>query len=775
MESLFDISLLRRSIESNHEPLAVWGAYHMLKLEDDILRQDLSRFLNSSFSNIREAGIAKIGEIEAEEYSPELIRIFREAEGQLKYASAYALAQFPNDFSCNLIRNWFESLIASEHTTRLELDAATYAFLKINRVEHFQKVVEALKFSEGDVIKSSILFVALLPFCEEEREFEQVLDQYFILRDIFSDSALTYQILETFGKVELEQWLTENLSRGYSISLIFEQCFSLLGYEITLQDRHQWAALESNFNSVEEIHFQPPGNPIEFLNALDNWVDSLIERGDSSRQILKLRWILNGFLNNGNHYLKSIPKIIDMESKFLLSIPLYIIQEQSIDQWLKKPDQHLQPIANYYHSSLLLNEYREQILSLFFQDHPKWSEEELRFNVDQTEKSQGISRHEILWSLYRGELLGMDIPWPSIFPNPNYSAFLSETLFQIYYTNFSYYIQKNDLVAIEYALQLFQLRMESKIIELLETNFDYLINKHNESLFQTLECYPDQRFIDLLLSKFHPDEFELAELVALICQIFDQPVPKQIRDSLQSLENGKRGQSGLRKRIRLHCLACQNTFQYLVETIFIDEAAIHRSKRLSAESVWVENQFQCKQCSSELPFHLDDRQLDELSIQSLVDRLLKITTRTPGNSLGQRVILFDFPRYKAETYRPDLFNSLVSMAEADGITTKGELQFLWMKQARMFKSMENWQLCNEVLMKIDPTASVELEWNFLMGLSQYKTGNFAHSRQYFDWIVKKYPKETRRSPFGPFIEQARNYISILDSDDKKKGRLKLLD
>ncbi len=774
MDEIFSRECLLRAIKSKYEIIAIWGAYQIMRLPSDKIGDYLSLFLESPFLNIQDAGIAKIAEIGAEEYVTEILKIFRETEGQIKYSAAFTLSQFPNDFSKSLIQKWFEQLSTTDQFTRMEFETAAYAYLQIDRESNFAKALKLLQLSQQDAIKSSVLLVNLLSVCESKIEFKAIFDQYFVLRDLNSDAELSFQLIEYFGLLELTDWWSNNLAKGYSVSSIYGQCYALLGLQININDRQFWSEIERSFGVYDRLHPGAPHDHELFIQKLQRWVAQLLEKTNVDMKLGRLKWIMEAYDKNKSVFLKTIPKILEMECHFLLSIPLFIIIEQSITSWLQKPVENLENIANYYHSSLLIKEYREEILGMFFPQLPEWTKEKTKIRHDHSPLTPENTKSEILWLFNREELLGYDIPWPSIFPNPDFSIHLADGLFNIYFHNFSYYIQKKDQVAVDYALQLFQLKPDKRIIDLLLEHFDFLSHHHTDILYQTIEYLPDPAFLNLLLAQYQSEEYDTARLIFVISEIFNHSVPEKIRRDLQHLHDTNFQNSAIKKPIRLHCQVCDNAFQYTVDEIYVDEGSILRINKMSADSVWVPQEFFCKECSAPVPFILDDNQLNEFSLQSRINRILKITPQSKGNQLGLKIILIDFPRHGGVTYSPAKFDGFVSELERNADRNENEMRIVWMKQVRLHKAMMDWEFCREVLEKIEPARSYEDEWMFLMGLANYKLSSFADSRKHFDLIVEKYSELSPQIPSSTYLEQAKYFLMTMDSDVSKRMRFKVI-
>ncbi len=769
---MFNSEQLKSAIQSDIEIVAIWGAFQILKLENDQSVEFLSNFLQSPFPDIQDAGLAKIAELKNEEFTADIIRLFRESEGQLKYTAAYALSSFNNDITRALLQKWFEQLSTSNQSTRMEYDAAVFSFINLDRDAHYPQVVKTLYQSQSDIIKSSVLFTNLLNFCEEESEFKELTSQYFILRDQFSDAEITLHFIETLIPSELRDWWAVNLSKGYSISSIFRQCYTLLDFNENLTDQNLWMEIENAVNSCDSLHRDAIRSPEEFIGTTLQWVNSLLN--SQHDDLFKLKWILEGFLEHKTQFAKTIPKIIELETQFILSVPLYIILEQEFEKWLTHPGDHVENIANYYHSTLLTKEYREKILNLFFPAQPEWQDEDLMIRSDSSPVEVSDNKNSIIWSFYRGELLGYNVPWPTIFPNPDCSLYLADGLARIFFKNFAYYIQQQDKISVDYALQLFQLRPSRGAIDLIVEHFDYLYQGHADTLFQTIEYLPDPLFLDHLLEHFEPDEQEIARLIILITKVFSIDLPESVDKEITELQNSSRQVSGVKKPVRLLCKNCNSVFQYPVDLIYIDEGAILRMNRLSEDSIWAPQEFNCKKCSAKVPFDLDKLQLDELSQQSRVDRILNITPQTRKHHFGFHTCLIDFPRYNGRTYKPGEFFELIEKTDKDGTLPKEELRKLWMTQARLNKAMMRWTDCRKALEKIKSLELIDEEWMFLMGLVCFKLGLHADSRKYFDWVLKKHPDTSNHAAFTPYVEKSRYYLKQLDSKDSKKARFKVI-
>ncbi len=771
---LFEKEQLVDCIQSDIEIVAIWGAFQIIKLDNERIKEFLPYFLNSQFTDIQDAGLAKIADLKLEGYTADIIRIFRGAEGQLKHTAAFAISAFPNDITGALLHKWFDQLSHDNQSTRQEYDAAVYSFLNFDKQRNFQTALNSLRSFHGDMVKSSVLFTNLLQFCESERDYSEVIDQYFILRDQFSDAELTLHLVDSLVDSELRDWWATNLSKGYTVSSIYNQCYILLGLDEDLTDRHYWNELESALGESETLYKSSPSCSKELIDTVQQWIGHLLVKSEEDQTFLKLKWIIDGFSKNENLFKNTIPKIVELEVQFILSIPLFIVLEKAFVGWMKNPAEHVEQIANYYHSTLLIKENREKVLSMFFPEPPKWSDEELIIKNSESPVDVNNNKNDIIWSFYRGELLGYAVPWPTIFPNPDFSHFLTNGLARIYCSNFTAFIEAKDKVSIDYALQLFQLRPSRDAITLVTQHFDYLYQFHTETLYQTVEFLPDASFFDLLLEKYNQGEREISRLLLLISTVFDLELPAEIKTEV--FDSGKSGHQmlGVKKPIRLHCNECKSSFQYSADVIYIDETSILTSNQLTPEAIWVPHGFSCKKCEADLPFDLDTTQIDELSQQSRVDRIFKITPETGAHQYGYPTSLIDFPRHQGKMYNPGEFAELVKGISGGSTLDEDELKLIWMKQARLMNAMSRWQECKEALEKVKSMEKMDEEWIFLMGLVSYKLSDFAEARKYFDWIIKKYPEDIPQASFTPFVEKARLHISYLNSKSSKKALFKVI-
>ena len=773
MNQIYNQGVLLRALESKQENVAIWGAYQLLLAEPEQIRKILPQFLQSPYVDIVEVGVQKVAELKAEELITLVLKIFRESEGQLKYTTSITLSKFSNHISQKLLGNWLQTLIASEHVTRVELEAASLSTLEIDKEKNFKNLSTQLPGIYHDGIKSSIILAALIKFIGTRAELDETMKHYFALRDLYPDPELTFQLVDHFGNPEIIEWIVQKIAHGYSISSIYEQSFGLLDITITLKDRRRWEEIETAFSTYERLYSYKIKDSKSFLAGLVEWTQSII-LADPTTDTASLLWLLESFSRYHEEFSQTTPKLMEMEANFILSIPLSIALENSFQDWISDPSRYSTQIANYYHSSILTTKHREQLLALFFPQEMDWQGEETVITADGTSLTDNWNQNEIFWKFFRKELLGFDIPWPNIFPNPDCSLRLLSGLFLIYYTNFSYFITKKDKVSIDYALLLFQLWPDKKTIVLVIDNFEYLYQHHTDGLFQTIEYVPDPAYVSPLISNYQEGEYEIVKLVFQICEIFDLEQPESIQKDLKYLQEESNYSRSIQQRIRLHCDICGHSFQYFVDRIYVDEGAILRMNRLLPKSVWVSQKFNCKRCSAALPFQLSDEQLEELTLQSRIDRRLKNLPQSQGVAFGQRIFLIDFPHFKSRIYNPIEFKELVQRYESNSQANQADLIQLWIKEARLNMAMLLWQECHEVLGKIEQLADYEIEWVFMKGQVEFKLQHFVQARRYFDWIVQHHQNENSNSSFGVWVEQAKYFLKNMDSEQAKRSRLKMV-
>ena len=750
----------------------MWGAFQLLLLEDAAIRDHLPLFLSSPFKDVQEAGIAKVAEIHAEENVTQIIKIFREEEGRLKYSAALTLAEFPNDFSRTLIRRWYHQQTKNLQATSLEFESAIYSFLKIDPRHHFPIVLDLLKRSNTENIRSALVLINLFTFCSNTDEYEAVFDQYFILRDLYTDVDLTQKIIGKFGDLELMDWLIRNIDKGFSIRSIFSQCYALMGSSPDQSEEEYFADIDRSISRDEKTQINLPKDHKMLIAALINWTQILRNNHCASLEVDRILAILHSFERNLNYLDRSIPKIIELETFFLLSLPLRLFLNRHVNRWLQKPSEFFKPIADYYHSSLLLSDHRERILHLFHPHQPNWTDQEVTILYESSPLDEHCSRNEILWRFFQGELLGYDIPWPSIFPNPNYSDKLAYGLFLIYLHNVGYYIERNNRIAIDYALQLFSFFPRKEVIQAICSHFNYLSLHHSELLYQTVEYLPNPKFYPLLLDKYRPEEYEIASRIFVICDIFDLAIPKEIQNDLTHMVDHRL--PGIKKRVRLSCNVCNNTYRYPIDVIFVDEEATLKADQLTHNSVWTNQRIQCKNCNFDLPFRIDDSQLEEILLQSRVDRILKTPLHLKNGQFHYTISLIDFPKIQERVFTPESFDSFVQQAEQDSQYDPELLYQMYIMQVRTYRSMQDWESCHKVLKKIEPKSEFRIEWLFLMGFTNYKLSEFAQACIFFKLVLKEFSNHAVEDSKSTFWEQATYFCDVLDSKQSKIRRFKVI-
>ena len=757
-----------KAFRSGHERVAIWGAYQLLRHFS--LQDEIKELIESSIPGVQEAGLAYMAEEGDDRFLSEVVGIFRESEGQLKHAAAHCLAQFPNDFSKNLIQRWFEQVKGDEHATPMELQAATATFLQAAPQQGFERLLEDREVALEHIILGSAYFQFLLPLARTEKDINACMDFYFQLRDRYSDTEVTGQLMNVFGHEEVAEWLDQSLTGSYSLKSIYEQCFLLFERNISLDLREIWRTLEEEALKFSRGGMPSPKNVKILLRQLELWINRLVKEEPESSMQLKRLWLVQAFILHQDEMMEGIPRIMEMETGLLLSIPLAIALETSFTRWVKNPNRHLSVIANYYHSPLLTQSYCEDLLEMFFPHLPQWEAKDLVITKQMNEFRPDLSRPEILWALFRGELLGVEVDWPRLFPNPYTFEHLPTLLLEIYLANFDYYLKKGDLVAIDYALQLFQEFGDPRIHQLCLDYFEPLVNHHVEMFSQLIEYQPHPDLLPLLIERFEGGEKELGRTIEFISIIFELEVAEEVTQALvKSLEN----KEGPKRSLRIHCPACKTSFPYYAEKIYLDIGALQRTKHLTSQGIWVEESFSCKKCGESLPLELDLLQLEELARQSRIESLFNLKLGGMPSPLGHRICLIEFPRFQGESYSPRVFEALVEQIQKEKSLPLGETKWVLMKLAKMYRAMGRWSEMLEVLEGFGPLHSQEVEWNFFMGQGYFKQGDFNQARPYFEKLGRNHKHMPAESPEYPYLEKARYWLKSLDSYSVKRARFQL--
>ncbi|MDT8445877.1 MAG: hypothetical protein RRB13_03130 [bacterium] len=754
---------LYRCLSSDYAPLAHWGALQLLRGEE---REDcLEALLSSPLPLIQEAALVELAErakepTEVQQLVPLAVKLFREAEGQLKYQAAYCLSRFPGDFTENLLSRWAHQALVGGRATRLELEMALFSWLQVDP-EAVDELLARLDDFVRDPVISVTLFCQLLPHCTNRRRFDVLMDYYFQLRDHHGDLEPLQLLRREVGSVELCRWVGDSLVRAFGPRAIYSQACGLLcrGPQASLEPF--WNEVEAAGLSLDRIDAAPPQAPERMIKGLQGWLERLLDGMPEEHPDQKALWLVSAFERHLTHFQATTPRSLHLELELLLALPLSLQTERTLERWLENPENHLEEIAAYYHSALLTGKARQVLLQRFFPSPPDWDEEQLK--IEHKTSPFGVTNRtsELLWSFFRGELLGYPVPYPSIFPNPVVDSALADGLIQLYLVNFEDFLARADRTSVDYALQLFQLRPTDQAKVLINRNFEVLHRYHADFLYRTLELMPDAALIPKLEAIYQPGEFDLARLLAFLCFAFEKPLMEAAQADLKRVMSA--GQPGMKKPVRLFCHACGNSYQYFADVIYVDEGAIQTAGRLDDHSVWTPNPFRCKGCGAEVPFRLDEHQLEELTLQSKVDRLLRLNASQPG--LGQRILLVDFPQYMGKSFDPAGFNQLVKEMEANQATDPAELRLLWLKLARLDKSLSRHHEGLRVLSKLDPPLpKEEAEWNFLSGICHYRLGDYAKARPHFDWVVHFYGDSQANQPFQ---EEAKSFLKSMSEDRRR--------
>ncbi len=233
-------------------------------------------------------------------------------------------------------------------------------------------------------------------------------------------------------------------------------------------------------------------------------------------------------------------------------------------------------------------------------------------------------------------------------------------------------------------------------------------------------------------------------------------------------------QTGIKQRIRIGCDLCNNTYRYSVDIIFVDEEATLKTGKLTQNDVWTDQSIRCKSCGADLPFRIDDSQLEEILLQSRVDRIVKTPFHSKGGQFRYKISLIDFPKFQDRVFTPESFADFVREAEQDPQCDPESLYRMHITQVRTYRSMQDWKSCHKVLKKIEPKSEFRIEWLFLMGFANYKLSEFAQARVFFKSVLKENSSRPVKEPKSTFLEQADYFCDVLDSKRSKLSRFKVV-
>ena len=767
-EKVYSKQLLVQSIKSNDEMTCIWGTYHLLSMYPEDSKDCIEYLIASHLVDIKEAGIAKVGELKEAYFAPILMNLFRNSTGRIKQACALALSQFPNDIFISLLKKWFEELAYKQDATKSELSSVTKSFVNSKPKQHIEILFAKLEENKADFIRSSIYFENLLPHSHGD-DFTKLMDYYFQLRDLHSDTELTLRLFSQIGQNDLIEWVDQKIDDGLPLTTLYEHACQILNRTPNIQERQLWYELEQAFQPTWYKDVDKKGN---FISVLSKWANFCRNSAVlNSDQKLLIR-IIEGFERNRTFILNTIPKTHELETALLLSIPVLFYLNSRISAWLKNSPEYLEQITNYYHSSFLTKENRESILNVFFNEAPNWKESSLTIKSN-TRIELKLKLHEILWKFFRGEVHGQNIDWASIFPNPEVSRNLSECLVQIYLVNFEFYIENKDSLSVDYALQLFQIHPQKKVFDLILKHFQYLQQNHTHIFHQVIEYLPSPLFYDSLLKIYKKDELEIAELILVISNIYQLEIPETIKDQVyQSLENEKKLPP--KQRIRVQCQACDETYHYPVFRIYVDEESLSLYSQLETNAIWINETLNCKNCDTELVFKLDRGQINEISSFARVDRMLRITSVANRNKLGRKVQLISFPRVNQISYNPSKFDEFVDLFSVKSNSPE-RLLGLRLMQVRLYVSIKNWKKVKSIIEYAFPEEIKSIELYSYLGMAFYNLGKYVDARKVFDLAVQSSKGKKISNSEKAFLKSSENYINLLNNKSNKKSRFTVID
>jgi len=743
-------------LNSSDESLALWGAFQRL----GTVKQpgELVELLERPISVVQEAALSKLSSLESEEAQalvPLAVTLFRESNSHLKYQAAYCLSQFPSDFTNSLLSKWAKSCLVSDESTRFELEAAILSWLAVDP-KATDALLDGLYDYQENPLLSSLLFRYLLPHCLDHDRFSRLVDFYFYTRDHHADLENTSLLMGHLADPELTEWVSQCMMRGNDLNQTYGQMCSLLGDVPLVRWQPYWKQMDRAGVRFDSLVPTPPINPQDLITGIKLWLEALPPTPSHPVAL----WLVEGFERNLEQFGSAIPRLIELEVKALLALVPSLVVTQCLDRWLLKPALYLEQIANFYHSPVSSSQHQDRILRFFFPTAPDWNVQQCLIQDTTPATLPQVSIGEILWRFFSGELLGQNLPWYTWFPNPSVNENLCVGLTKIYLANFDHWVAQGDHLNIDYGLQLFELLPSVQAMDLVDRHFDYLHRNHTDYFYQLIERCPDERMILRLNDIHRHGEYDLALLIGFLSEAFEQELPGSVKQDLEHQETLKR--FGRKKPVRLKCQECGHSYQYFAEVLYIDEGDILRTGRLSSKSIWTPNPFHCKDCGAVLPLEFDEAQLEEFTLQSKADQILR--QRLSQSGFGQRILLVEFPRYLTQSYNPDQFEELIKELEESKSLDADEMALIYLKASRMFKGLSRYHESLSSLVKLDPVPQkYALEAHFLKGVCLYRLRNFAQARPEFDEVIHFYGEQSEM----PFLEESKSFLRSMSEDRQR--------
>lgn len=754
----FPLSLpfLMESLGEGQDQVRMWAAYQLMHRWEPQAEQYLERMWESDLPEIRESAINLIAKQRFHHYSFPLLRVFNSGEGGLRAAAALALGRLQYASAAKPLENWFYSLYGSPDANLDDLKAAVKSLLMVKNHRYWEEIHALLKECHNNHSIYTVLFSSLATHAMEPGQVKLLAQSYTEPREIFHDVSLCQYLVDALGRPNICRYLQSRMNGRYSLSAAYQEALQILGVDVTAQDVREL---------LEELAgcTRSPTGLQRFLPLAEALIDLLAP--DEPESVM-LKAFLAGSACWVNSWDEATLKVREAEYHMLVSLPLVALLHRAERECMADPAAQALRIIQIYRSPLLSPQFMSQVLNLLSSTAGEPVAEGLRSGP-----LSGWLRDEekdALWKLMTGQVEGVDYPFEQILPEPwlYANAEVMERLTAVLRERFPEYLVNGRDQAVDYCLEVFMRQCDENLLELLLRHFDTLINHHYNSFAEVVTHLPDGRLLAPLLRHYREGEFEMHRLVRFICDVHKAPYPEFLQHEPEKPQQGR-----LPATVRLICLACAQSYQYLLEALYVDEERIEQRQIPSPADLWVPEPYKCKNCHAEVPLEPEPEFLAELYSELLATRILHLTNQE--DSPLNHIRLVPFPVLDGKTRNPEQFLKEVEQVISECPTESGKVPYL-IEQGKFYLEIGDLERAKQAFQKIQAGPVKCAQAVYYLGIVAFQEKNPYEARVYFSRLVSTCEREEFENELDNPVDMAHHYLKLLDKREFKRSYFRLI-
>lgn len=754
----FPLSLpfLMERLAEPSDQVTMWAAYQLVDRYPSDAPQYIERLWNSSLPEIRESAVHLVSQHRLHQYAFPLLRTFNAEEGELRASAGEALGYLRYEPAVRPLQDWFGWVLGSPEVSLLELESAAKSLLLLDNRRYWDELYRRLEGCRQNHSVFSVLFNTLALHAETADQTERIAQAYGPPREASHDFHLTQHLVEVFGRPNLCRYLQTRLNGGFSLVACYQEALAILGSD--LSDPEVRLAVEG-LGGCDKT-----GEGLErFIPAAINLIDRLAPDEPESAA---LKAFLQGCTGWLPQWEDAVLKVREVEFHLLVSLPLVAALCRAERECLDEPVRQAERIVRIYQSPLLSAPFMGLVLNLLTSQ--EGGAVMARLGAGPLSGWLRDDEKDALWKLITGQLDDVDYPFEQILPrpweyrNPALTARLVEQL----KARFGHYLESGRNQAVDYCLEVFRRHGSAELLELLLHHFDALIKYHYHGMVDVMNHLPDERFLQPLLRYHREGEDELERLIRFLCDVHRRPYP----EGFQPAGEGSPPVT-VPATVRLRCPACEGSFQYVLEALYVDEERIEQRQVPAPEHLWSPHPFACKNCGANVPLEPEEHFLNDLYSELLAARIFHLTNKE--ESALNHIHMIPFPMLNGRTRHPDHFLKEVHLAIATGREPGDEVPHL-LELGRFYLEIGELALARDAFQRVNNGPSRCPQALYFLGVIAFQEKNPYEARVCFSRLVETCSREEFEEALDNPVDMAKHYLKLLEKREFKRAHFKIL-